>query len=53
MFANFSRNDHHLDSITSAAIGIGNPVFGEEVPFDFDGVSRVGIPDVGAYQYAK
>lgn len=53
IFANFSRNDHHLDSITSAAIGIGNPVFGEEVPYDFDGVSRVGIPDVGAYQYAK
>lgn len=53
MFADYSRNDHHLDSITSAAIGIGSPAFGDEVPYDFDGVSRVGIPDVGAYQYAK
>lgn len=53
MFADYSRNDHHLDSITSAAIGIGSPAFGDEVPYDFDGVSRAGIPDVGAYQYAK
>lgn len=53
MFADYSRNDHHLDSITSAAIGIGSPAFGDEVPYDFEGVSRVGIPDVGAYQYAK
>lgn len=53
LFADYNRNDHHLDSISSAAIGMGNPVFCNEVPFDFDGVGRNGIPDIGAYQYSK
>ena len=50
-FANAMKPDCHLDSIASPAIGTGNPLFGNEVPYDLDGVSRVGAPDMGAYQY--
>jgi len=50
-FANYWNNDYHLDSISSAAIGTGNPMFGNEVPYDLDGVSRIGAPDLGAFQY--
>ncbi len=50
-FANVTKPDCHLDSIASPAIGMGNPLFGNEVPYDLDGVSRVGAPDLGAYQY--
>lgn len=50
-FANAMKPDCHLDSIASPAIGTGNPLFGNEVPFDLDGISRVGAPDMGAYQY--
>ena len=45
--------DYHIDSITSPVIGTGNPLFGNEVPYDLDGVLRVGAPDIGAYQFAK
>jgi hypothetical protein len=45
--------DYHIDSIASPIIGTGNPLFGNEVPYDFDGVLRVGAPDIGAYQFAK
>jgi hypothetical protein len=50
-FANVTKPDCHLDSIASPAIGMGNPLFGNEVPYDLDGVSRIGAPDLGAYQY--
>ncbi len=50
-FANTTKHDCHLDSIASPAIGTGNPLFGNEIPYDLDGVSRVGAPDLGAYQY--
>ena len=50
-FANAMKPDCHLDSIASPAIGTGNPLFGNEVPLDLDGISRVGAPDMGAYQY--
>ena len=50
-FASTRNNDFHLDSIASPAIGTGNPLFGNELPYDLDGVSRVGTPDMGAYQY--
>lgn len=50
-FANPMKPDCHLDSIASPVIGTGNPLFGNEVPYDLDGVSRVGAPDMGAYQY--
>ena len=45
--------DYHIDSIASPVIGTGNPLFGNEVPYDLDGVLRVGAPDIGAYQYTK
>jgi hypothetical protein len=50
-FVDIQRNDLHIDSIASPVIGIGNPLFGNEVPYDLDGVSRVGAPDLGAYQF--
>ena len=50
-FRDIQRHDYHIDSIASAVIGTGNPLFGNEVPFDLDGVSRIGVPDMGAYQY--
>ncbi len=50
-FANAAKPDCHLDSIASPAIGTGNPLFGNEVPYDLDGISRIGAPDMGAYQY--
>ena len=50
-FADIQRNDLHIDSIASPVIGTGNPLFGNELPFDLDGVSRVGTPDMGAYQF--
>ena len=52
-FANPAKPDCHLDSIASPAIGTGNPLFGNEVPFDLDGISRMGAPDMGAYQYVE
>jgi len=52
-FANTRTNDLHIDSITSPVIGTGNPLFGNEVPYDLDGVSRIGVPDMGAFQYLK
>ena len=50
-FADCNRQDYHIDSIASPVIGTGNPLFGNEVPYDLDGVSRVGAPDMGAYQF--
>ena len=49
-FADYQR-DFRIDSIASPVIGTGNPLFGNEVPYDLDGVSRVGAPDMGAYQF--
>ena len=49
-FTNY-KNDFHIDSIASPVIGTGNPLFGNEVPYDLDGISRVGAPDMGAYQF--
>ena len=50
-FADYQRNDLHIDSIASPVIGTGNPLFGNEMPYDLDGVSRIGAPDMGAYQF--
>jgi len=50
-FANELTNDLHIDSIASPVIGTGNPIFGNEVPYDLDGVSRIGAPDMGAFQF--
>ena len=46
-----STKDFHIDSIASPVIGTGNPLFGNELPYDLDGVSRIGAPDMGAYQF--
>ncbi len=50
-FADQMKPDCHIDSIASPVIGMGNPLFGNEMPYDLDGVSRIGTPDLGAYQY--
>ena len=50
-FADLYANDMHIDSIASPIIGTGNPLFGNELPYDLDGVSRNGRVDIGAYQY--
>ena len=50
-FVDQMKPDCHIDSIASPVIGTGNPLFGNEVPFDLDGVSRVGAPDIGAFQF--
>ena len=50
-FANSLASDCHIDSIASPVIGTGNPLFGNEIPYDLDGVSRIGTPDMGAYQF--
>ena len=47
------QRDFHIDSIASPVIGTGNPIFGNEVPYDLDGTLRVGAPDIGAYQFVK
>ena len=50
-FADPMKPDCHIDSIASPVIGMGNPLFGNELPNDLDGVSRVGAPDIGVYQF--
>ena len=47
------QRDFHIDSIASPVIGTGNPLFGNEIPYDLDGVLRVGAPDIGAYQFVN
>ena len=43
--------DYHLSDILSPAVGAGSPAIGALVPYDLDGKSRIGTPDLGAYQY--
>ena len=50
-FSDPIKPDCHIDSIASPVIGMGNPLFGNEVPYDLEGVSRIGTPDMGAYQF--
>ena len=52
-FANPMAADCHIDSIASPVIGTGNPLFGNEIPYDLDGVSRIVTPDMGAYQFVE
>lgn len=51
LFVNYRQYDLHLSDVISPAVGAGNPVIGAAVPQDFDGKSRLGTPDLGAYQY--
>ena len=50
-FADIRTNDLHIDSIASPVIGAGNPIIANELPYDLDGVNRLGAPDMGAYQF--
>ena len=52
-FADLYANDLHIDSIASPVIGTANPSFGGELPYDLDGVSRLGRIDIGAYQFIQ
>lgn len=50
-FADYRSNDFQVDSVASPVIGMGNPLFGNEVPYDLNGSPRMGRTDIGAYQY--
>lgn len=47
LFINFSNNDFHL-SVNSPAINAGTDV---GINTDKDGNPRIGLPDIGAYEY--
>lgn len=51
MFKDVNAFDFHLGDMASPAVGTGNPATAAEVPTDLDGNSRLGTPDMGAYQY--
>ena len=51
LFVNYRQYDLHLSDMLSPAVGAGNPAIGATVPQDFDGKSRLGTPDLGAYQF--
>lgn len=51
MFVDYRSYDLHLSDALSPAVGAGSPAIGDLVPFDFDGNSRTGTPDLGAYQF--
>ncbi len=51
MFVDCNQFDFHLGDMASPAVGTGNPSSAADVPTDLEGNSRVGTPDLGAYQY--
>lgn len=51
LFVDYKSFDMHLSDLASPAVGTGNPLIGAQIPYDLDGKSRVGTPDLGAYQY--
>jgi len=50
LFKDAFLNDYRLKE-NSPAIGKGKPEIGQSVPWDYWGVSRLPIPDLGAYQF--
>lgn len=50
LFKDYQRFNFSIDTL-SPAIGKGNVDFAQEVPFDLNNVSRLPIPDIGAYQF--
>ena len=50
LFVEPRNHDFHLSDALSPAVGTGSPVIGAQVPLDLDGHSRLGTPDLGAYQ---
>mgnify|MGYP002856621648 CR=1 FL=1 len=51
LFVDYRSYDLHLSDVLSPAVGMGSPAVALEVPFDFDGKPRTGVPDMGAYQW--
>ena len=51
LFADPRNYDFHLSDALSPAVGAGSPLIGAQVPYDLEGKSRLGTPDLGAYQY--
>lgn len=51
LFVDYRNFDMHLSDALSPAVGTGNPIIATEVPYDLEGKSRTGAPDLGAYQY--
>lgn len=50
LFVDYRSFDYHLSDVLSPAVGTGSPLIAQEVPYDFDGVCRLGVPDMGAFQ---
>ena len=53
LFVDYLTYDLHLSDVLSPAVGAGSPVIATEVPYDIEGKSRVGTPDLGAYQLVR
>ena len=53
LFVDYRSYDLHLSDMLSPAVGTGSPIIATEVPYDFEGKSRVGTPDLGAYQLVR
>ena len=53
MFVDYRSYDLHLSDMLSPAVGTGSPIIATEVPYDLEGKSRVGTPDLGAYQLIR
>lgn len=51
LFRDYQNNDYHIDTIISPVIGKGLPEISANFPYDLDGVTRAGSPDLGAYQF--
>ena len=51
LFVDYRNFDMHISDALSPAVGTGNPIIGSLVPYDLEGKSRVGVPDLGAYQH--
>jgi len=49
-FKNTKKNQMMITDKSIDIIGIGNPFFAQQVPFDLLGNSRLSSPDLGAYQ---
>ncbi|MBK9290833.1 MAG: hypothetical protein IPM52_04305 [Bacteroidetes bacterium] len=49
-FRDYPRFDYRPDTL-SPVIGVGKAEYGQLVPFDLDGISRLPAPDLGAYQF--
>jgi hypothetical protein len=50
LFKDYTMFDFHPDTL-SPVIGKGKIDYSNSFPFDLDGVSRIPLPDVGAYQF--